>query len=214
MRGWRGGRSAAGTDEISVAVAALFGGYAREYQVIGARVAGWQEQFVVSLHTASGAYAAAEAAAANPLQSLLDVLNAPSVALTGRVLIGDGADATTAGGNGATGGWLYGNGGNGAPGAPGQAGGNGGAAGLIGTGGTGGAGGASASGGTGGAGGWLLGNGGAGGAGGPGVPDPVYGLPGPGGNGGAGGNAGLIGTGGSGGTGGTTSGFLTGGAGG
>ncbi|MBX9978505.1 MAG: PE family protein, partial [Mycobacterium gordonae] len=138
--------AAAGTDEISVAVAALFGGYAREYQVIGARVAGWQEQFVVSLHTASGAYAAAEAAAANPLQSLLDVLNAPSVALTGRVLIGDGADATTAGGNGATGGWLYGNGGNGAPGAPGQAGGNGGAAGLIGTGGTGGAGGASASG--------------------------------------------------------------------
>ncbi|WP_156803256.1 PE family protein, partial [Mycobacterium gordonae] len=43
--------AAAGTDEISVAVAALFGGYAREYQVIGARVAGWQEQFVVSLHT-------------------------------------------------------------------------------------------------------------------------------------------------------------------
>ncbi|MCV7004755.1 PE family protein [Mycobacterium gordonae] len=36
--------AAAGTDEISVAVAALFGGYAREYQVIGARVAGWQER--------------------------------------------------------------------------------------------------------------------------------------------------------------------------
>ncbi|MGV7858538.1 PE family protein, partial [Mycobacterium kansasii] len=38
--------AAAGTDEVSAAVAALFGSHARDYQAIGARVAGLQEQFV------------------------------------------------------------------------------------------------------------------------------------------------------------------------
>lgn len=168
--------AAAGTDEISAAIAALFGSQAREYQAIGARMSGWQQQFVAALHTAGGTYAAAEAAAANPLQSLLDVLNAPSMALTGRILIGDGADATTPGATGANGGWLHGTGG------------TGGNAGLIGTGGSGGPGGhtsgflAGGNGGNGGTGGGVCGDGGAGGDGGHG-----------GTSGGAGGAGGLIG---------------------
>jgi hypothetical protein len=115
--------------------------------------------------------------------------------LTGRPLVGNGADGTTnaqgAGTPGGPAGWLYGNGGDGGDStATGVAGGAGGAAGLIGNGGAGGLGGWAAAGGAGGAGGWLYGDGGAGGAGG-----PV-------GTGGDGGNALLFGNGGPGGTGG------------
>ncbi|WP_205877989.1 PE family protein [Mycobacterium camsae] len=72
--------AAAGTDELSAAIAAFFANHARAYQAIGARLSGRQQQFVAALHTAGNTYAAAEAVAANPLQSLLDVLNAPSMA--------------------------------------------------------------------------------------------------------------------------------------
>ena len=101
-------------------------------------------------------------------------------------MIGNGANATVAGGRGEDGGWLYGNGGNGAAGASGQAGGAGGDAGLLGNGGHGGAGGAGANGGNGGNGGQLVGNGGDGGNGGA----AVAGNP---GLGGTGGKAGLFG---------------------
>ncbi|WP_369807260.1 PGRS repeat-containing protein, partial [Mycobacterium sp. 852002-51057_SCH5723018] len=58
------------------------------------------------------------------------MINWPSVALTGRPLIGNGANAAPGTGqNGAAGGWLLGNGGAGGSGAAGQNGGNGGAAG-------------------------------------------------------------------------------------
>ncbi|EHB57981.1 PE-PGRS family protein [Mycolicibacterium rhodesiae JS60] len=115
--------------------------------------------------------------------------------LTGRPLVGNGADGTTnaqgVGTAGAPGGWLYGDGGDGGNStAVGAAGGAGGAAGLLGNGGAGGTGGWGAAGGVGGAGGLLWGNGGAGGAGGPT------------GAGGAGGNALLFGAGGAGGIGG------------
>jgi hypothetical protein len=129
------------------------------------------------------------------------------LALTGRPLIGNGANGTTnaqgVGTPGGPGGWLYGNGGDGGDStASGVAGGAGGAAGLIGNGGTGGLGGWAAAGGAGGAGGWLYGNGGAGGPGGP------QGMGGRGGdallfgNGGAGGAGGELAQGGTGGRGG------------
>lgn len=114
---------AAGADEVSARIAALFGGFGLEYQAISAQVAAYHQRFVQALSTGAGAYASAEAAAAE--QIVLGVINAPTQALLGRPLIGDGANATTPGGAGGAGGLLFGNGGAGAAGAPGQAGGPG-----------------------------------------------------------------------------------------
>ncbi|CMB56967.1 PE-PGRS family protein [Mycobacterium tuberculosis] len=162
---------AAGADEVSAAIATLFGSHAREYQAISTQVAAFHDRFAQTLSAAVGSYVSAEATNAAPLATLehnvLNALNAPTQALLGRPLIGDGAaGAPGTGQAGGAGGILWGNGGAGGSGAPGQVGGAGGAAGLFGTGGAGGAGGAGAAGGAGGSGGWLLGNGGVGGAGG------------------------------------------------
>lgn len=170
--------AAAGADEVSAAIAALFSAHAQTYQAVNARAALFHQQFVQAMTGAGESYAAAEALNASPLQALeqgvLGVVNAPTQLLLGRPLIGDGVNATTPGGAGGAGGLLWGNGGNGAAGAAGtgQAGGAGGAAGLLGNGGAGGAGGSGNAGGIGGAGGaggsggWLYGNGGSGGVGG------------------------------------------------
>ncbi|WP_139828823.1 PE family protein, partial [Mycobacterium riyadhense] len=185
---------AAGADEVSAAIAASFGAHAQAYQALSAQAATFHTQFVQALNAGAGAYAAAEAA--NVEQNLLNAVNAPTQALFGRPLIGNGTDGTAPGQDGGAGGLLYGNGGNGAAGTnPGVAGGKGGAAGLIGNGGAGGKGGAGAAGGAGGAGGLLHGNGGAGAAGGADFAG--------GGAGGFGGSAGLWGNGGVGGAGAT-----------
>ncbi|ORV73058.1 PE domain-containing protein [Mycobacterium gastri] len=166
---------AAAADEVSAAIASLFSGHAQEYQALSAQAAVFHEQFVQALSAASGAYAAAEAANVNLLQTLVDdvlgVINAPTNFLLGRPLIGDGLDAMPGTGQpGGAGGILWGNGGAGGSGPVGQRGGPGGNAGLIGNGGVGGTGGiGGGAGGTGGTGGWLLGNGGAGGTGGLGI---------------------------------------------
>uniref|UniRef100_UPI0004CE3CA9 PE family protein n=1 Tax=Mycobacterium tuberculosis TaxID=1773 RepID=UPI0004CE3CA9 len=168
---------AAGADDVSAAIAALFGAHAQAYQTISAQAATFHAQFVQTLSAGAGAYANAEAA--NVQQSLLNAINAPTQALLGRPLIGDGADGTAPGQNGGAGGLLYGNGGNGAAGVnAGIAGGSGGAAGLIGNGGAGGTGGAVS----------LARAGTAGGAG----RGPVGGIGGAGGVGGAGGAAGAV----------------------
>ncbi|WP_151852149.1 PE family protein, partial [Mycobacterium tuberculosis] len=178
--------AAAGADEVSAAVAALFSAHAGQYQQLGARAALFHEQFVQALTGAASAYASAEAT--NVEQQVLGLINAPTQALWGRPLIGNGADGTAANPNGGAGGLLYGNGGNGfSQTTAGLTGGTGGSAGLIGNGGNGGAGGAGANGGAGGNGGWLYGSGGNGGAGGAG-PAGAIGAPGvAGGTGGAGG---------------------------
>lgn len=80
---------AAGADEVSARIAALFGGFGLEYQAISAQVAAYHQRFVQALSTGAGAYASAEAAAAE--QIVLGVINAPTQALLGRPLIGDGA---------------------------------------------------------------------------------------------------------------------------
>jgi hypothetical protein len=189
-------------DEISAAITSIFADHARAYQALSSGAARLHAQFVQTISGAGVSYAAAEAANTSPLETLqqdiLAVINAPTNALLGRPLIGDGANGTATNPNGGTGGLLFGNGGNGFSAlGPGVAGGAGGAAGLIGNGGLGGAGGANAAGGHGGTGGFLYGNGGAGGTGGLASLAVTTG-----GVGGAGGAAGLWGTGGAGGQGG------------
>jgi PE family len=112
---------AAAGDEVSAAIAALFGGYGQQYQALSARVALLHEQFVQALNSGGLMYAAAEAANAAPLaalgspaQSLEQDVNGFSQALTGRPLLGHGTDGAPGSGQaGGPGGWLWGNGGNG-----------------------------------------------------------------------------------------------------
>ncbi|MEK0979027.1 PE family protein, partial [Mycobacterium ulcerans] len=125
------GVMAAADDEVSVAIAALFSGHGQAYQAISAQAAAFHDQFLRALTGAGGAYAAAEAANASPLQAaeqeVLAVINAPTNALLGRPLIGNGTDGLAGtGAAGGAGGLLWGNGGNGGSGAAGQAGGAGG----------------------------------------------------------------------------------------
>ncbi|WP_152311749.1 PE family protein, partial [Mycobacterium tuberculosis] len=103
---------AAGADEVSAAVAAVFSSYAQQYQALSAAAAAFHDQFVRALAAGAGAYAGAEAA--NVEQQLLNAINAPTLALLGRPLIGNGADGAAGTGQaGGAGGLLYGNGGNG-----------------------------------------------------------------------------------------------------
>ncbi|WP_261887593.1 PE family protein, partial [Mycobacterium marinum] len=132
--------AAAAADEISTAVAELFGTYARGYQIIGAQAAMFHAEFVRALDIGAGAYWATEVANASPLQSLeqqlLAAINAPTQTLLGRPLIGNGADgAAGTGQDGGAGGLLYGNGGAGGSGGTAHpTGGRGGNAGLFGSG--------------------------------------------------------------------------------
>lgn len=193
--------SVAGADEVSVLIAALFEAYAQEYQALSAQALAFHDQFVQALNMGAVCYAAAETANATPLQALqtvqqnvLTVVNAPTQALLGRPIIGNGANGLpNTGQDGGPGGLLFGNGGNGGSGGasgsgfgagiPGGRGGDGGSGGLIGDGGTGGgagAGDAAASAGGNGGNARLIGNGGDGGPG-------MFGGP-----GGAGGSGGTI----------------------
>ncbi|WP_152317230.1 PE family protein, partial [Mycobacterium tuberculosis] len=165
---------AAGADEVSAAIAALFGAHGQAYQTVSAQASAFHAQFVQALTGGGGAYAAAEAANVSAAQStdqrLLDLINGPTQALLGRPLIGDGANGGP-GQDGGPGGVLYGNGG---------AGGQGSSGGIGGPGATGGAGGKGGDGGDA----QLIGDGGNGGNGGAGG---TGGTPGPGGPGGSGG---------------------------
>ncbi|WP_085231017.1 PE family protein, partial [Mycobacterium conspicuum] len=139
--------TAAGADEVSTAIAALFSGHAKEYQALGARAAAFHDQFVRTLSATANAYSGAEAANVTPLQEALNLINAPTMAVMGRPLIGNGANGTPGTGqNGGDGGILFGNGGAGGSGSQGNPGGRGGNAGLFGSGGAGGAGGDTGSG--------------------------------------------------------------------
>ncbi|MCV7075677.1 PE family protein, partial [Mycobacterium szulgai] len=126
---------AAAADEISGQIAALFGAHGQAFQAASAQATAWHDHFVRTLTSGAGAYASAEAAAASPLQPILDLVNAPTQALLGRPLIGNGTSgAAGTGANGGDGGILIGNGGaggSGAVGPTGGAGGRGGAAGLL-----------------------------------------------------------------------------------
>jgi PE family len=91
---------AAGADEVSAAVASMFSGYANTFQGLSAQASSFHEQFVQALATAGNSYAVAEAANANPLQTvqqeLLGLINTPTQTLLGRPLIGNGAPGVPA----------------------------------------------------------------------------------------------------------------------
>ena len=53
---------AAGADEVSAAIAALFGAHAQAYQALSAQAAAFHSQFVQLMNAGRGAYAGAEAA--------------------------------------------------------------------------------------------------------------------------------------------------------
>jgi hypothetical protein len=218
------GLAAAGADEISAAVSALFAGYGQQFQALAGQAAAFSDEFMQNLVAGANSYAATETANIGQLLSpAADAVNGSVQQWTGRPLIGNGANGYTnsqgVGTAGGAAGWLSGNGGIGGTSTQdGVAGGAGGAGGLIGNGGPGGTGGWGAPGGVGGAGGWLRGNGGTGGTGGnalllgnggPGGPGGELAPGGAGGlggllagNGGAGGTGGVLGTGGPGGLGG------------
>lgn len=63
------GLLAAAEDEVSAAIAELFSAHGEGYQALSAQVARFHTEFVQTLTNASGAYAAAEAASAAPLQT-------------------------------------------------------------------------------------------------------------------------------------------------
>jgi hypothetical protein len=115
------GIAAAGADEVSAAVTALFAGYGQEFQALSAQASAFHQQFVQALSAGAGSYLAAEAAAASPLQAvaaatsplqtvaaasslppllqtvqgeLLNLINAPTEFLLGRPLISTGAAVT------------------------------------------------------------------------------------------------------------------------
>ena len=78
------GIAAAGADEVSAAVASLFGDFGQEFQALSAQATRFHTQFVQALNSAGGSYLAAEAANASPLQAieqgLLGTINAPAAA--------------------------------------------------------------------------------------------------------------------------------------
>lgn len=100
------GLLAAGADEVSAALASLFSGHAVSYQQVAAQATALHDQFVQALTGAGGSYALTEAA--NVQQNLLNAINAPTQALLGRPLIGDGAVGTASSPDGQDGGLLFG----------------------------------------------------------------------------------------------------------
>src|SRR6516162_10093614 len=93
---------AAAEDEVSAAIAALFSAHGQGFQALSAQAAAFHDQFVRTLTAGAGSYVSAEATnvaafTANPAQTLqqdlLTAINAPILTLTGRPLIGNGANA-------------------------------------------------------------------------------------------------------------------------
>jgi len=78
---------APGADEVSLAITALLGTHARQYQALSAQAATFHSQFVSMLNAGAGSYVDTEVANA---QSLVNAVNAPSQALLGHPLIGTG----------------------------------------------------------------------------------------------------------------------------
>ncbi|MGA9676196.1 MAG: PE family protein [Mycobacterium sp.] len=93
--------TAAAGDEVSAAIAALFSRYGKAFQALSAQAAAFHSQFAQALNAGAGTYASAEAANVGTLQTLaqdrLNVVHAPTLALLGRPLIGNGGMGGAAG---------------------------------------------------------------------------------------------------------------------
>ena len=77
---------AAGADEVSATVAALFDAHAQAYQALSAQAAYFHEQFVQLLNVGASHYALAEAANASPLQTIEQGVLSVAAAPTGQTL--------------------------------------------------------------------------------------------------------------------------------
>ena len=95
------GLLAAGADEVSTAVTALFAGHGQQFQALSAQASAFHQQFVQALSSGAGSYLTAEAANASPLQAaeqnMLRVINAPTELLLGRPLISTGSSGPSGG---------------------------------------------------------------------------------------------------------------------
>jgi len=85
---------AAAQDEVSIAVAELFGDFGQEFQTLSAQAQAFHHQFVGALTAGMDQYLSAEAA--NAQGALLNAVNAPAEALLGHPLIGTGTTAASA----------------------------------------------------------------------------------------------------------------------
>ena len=105
---------AAGADEVSAMIAALFSSHAQAYQALSAQAASFHAQFVQLMNTGASQYALTEAANASPLletvgQDAAGAVNSSVQALTGSPLVGGGgASAATSGGSSGDRGSLFG----------------------------------------------------------------------------------------------------------
>jgi hypothetical protein len=81
------GVAAAAQDEVSVAMASLFGGVGQEFQALSAQAQAFHAEFVNLMNAGAGAYVAAEGAAG---QTLMSAAAAPAQALLGGSVIGGG----------------------------------------------------------------------------------------------------------------------------
>ena len=91
----------AAEDEISAAIAGLFGTYAQDFHALAAQAAGFHDRFVQAVSASAGSYVAAEGASAGALmqtaqQDLPGVVKAPAEALLGHPLIGKGSGMAAA----------------------------------------------------------------------------------------------------------------------
>ncbi|MHA7649936.1 PE family protein [Mycobacterium sp. ML4] len=68
---------AAGADEVSMAMATIFGAHAQSYQVLSTQAARFHNRFVSLLNSAGGAYSSAEFA--NVRVQALNVIGAPTL---------------------------------------------------------------------------------------------------------------------------------------
>ena len=69
----------AAQDEVSTALAALFGSHAQTYQAISTQVSAFHSQLVSQLQAGAGAYATAEAVNVAAMKPVLDAINAPTM---------------------------------------------------------------------------------------------------------------------------------------
>jgi PE family len=81
------GVAAAAQDEVSVAMASLFGGVGQEFQAVSVQAQAFHAEFVNLMNAGAGAYVAAEGAAG---QTLMSAAAAPAQALLGGSVIGGG----------------------------------------------------------------------------------------------------------------------------
>src|SRR5260370_5902030 len=87
----------------------MFSALGMGYQSLSAQAGAFHDELVRAWAGVAGSYASAEAAAATPLQDLLNLINVPFLTLTGRPLIGNGASrAPGSGANGGAGGGVCG----------------------------------------------------------------------------------------------------------